>query len=65
MTEFSVGQRVQVKPEWPCQETWVAGDRYGEVIRITGSKVHVRLDPPYRSTLRVGPAALLDAERWV
>ena len=38
---YAVGQRVQLH-EWSYR--WVRGDRYGEVIKVAGRRIVVRLD---------------------
>lgn len=41
ITELKVGQRVQLHP---ASDAWMAGDRYGEVIKVGRSIVHVKMD---------------------
>ena len=39
--DFTVGQRVQIHP---ATSLWVSGARYGTVVKITRTRVHVRMD---------------------
>ena len=41
ITELNVGQRVQLHP---ASDAWMSGDRYGEVVRVGRSIVHVKMD---------------------
>jgi len=38
---FATGMRVQLHP---ALDRWMMGDRYGEVVKITRTHVHVALD---------------------
>jgi hypothetical protein len=50
------GFRVQLHP---ATDAWMSGDKYGEVIRVTGSRYHVRMDVS-RRTLRLLPENVLE-----
>lgn len=52
---FIEGERVQMHP---ATDTWMMGDRYGEVLRVTATRVHVRLDISGR-TIRCHPSNVL------
>lgn len=39
--DLAVGQRIQLVPH---HDSWMAGDRYGEVVRVGRSIVHVKMD---------------------
>ena len=41
LTGFLVGDRVQ---SHPATDAWMQGDRYGEVVKIGHSYVHVKMD---------------------
>jgi len=41
ITSFKIGQRVQLHP---ATDTWMRGDRYGEVVKIGRLYIHVKLD---------------------
>lgn len=38
---LKVGDRVQIHP---AADAWMQGDRYGEIVRVGNSIVHVRMD---------------------
>jgi hypothetical protein len=38
---ISIGSRVQAHPACDC---WMAGDRFGTVVKITARLIHVRMD---------------------
>jgi hypothetical protein len=38
---FTVGQRVEAHP---ATDAWMAGDRFGEVVKIGNKLIHVRMD---------------------
>lgn len=38
---YRVGQRVEIHPS--C-DAWMMGDRFGEVVKITGRRIHVKMD---------------------
>ncbi len=38
---MNVGQRVQFHP---ATDAWIRGDRYGTVVRLGRTRVHVRMD---------------------
>jgi hypothetical protein len=40
-TELKVGNRVQIHP---AADAWMQGDRYGEVVKVGRSIVHVKMD---------------------
>jgi len=54
LAAFGVGDRVELHP---ATDTWMMGDRYGSVIKITRSRVHVKMDKSGR-TMRVHPALI-------
>ena len=39
--DFTIGQRVQVHP---ATSLWMSGARYGTVVKVTRTRVHVRMD---------------------
>lgn len=39
--ELRVGDRVQIHP---ASDAWMQGDRYGEVVKVGRSIVHVKMD---------------------
>ena len=39
--QFAVGQRVELHPRL---DDWMRGDRFGAVVKIGRSRVHVKLD---------------------
>lgn len=41
LTGFLIGDRVQTHP---ATDSWMQGDRYGEVVKIGHAYVHVKLD---------------------
>lgn len=58
LTDFAVGQRVQTHPG---TDTWISGDRYGDVVKIGRTSVHVKLDRSGR-TRRFHPNNLIIEE---
>lgn len=48
--DYPVGRRVEIHP---ALDAWMAGDRYGEIVRVTTKRVHVRMDRSGR-TLKLG-----------
>ena len=38
---FYVGQRIQLHP---ATDAWMAGDRYGEIVKLGRTRVHIRMD---------------------
>lgn len=40
-TTFSIGQRVELHP---ATDAWMMGDRYGEVVKVGRSLIHVKMD---------------------
>lgn len=48
---FTKGDRIEISP---ATDLWMQGTRYGAVLRVTGHRVHVRLDALKR-TLRLPP----------
>ena len=55
---FRIGQRVQAHP---ATDTWMRGDRYGDVAKITRTHIHVKMDRSGR-TIRFAPPNLLIPE---
>lgn len=53
-TEAFVGQRVEISP---TTDTWMRGDRFGEIVKLGHSWVHVKFDRSGR-TLRVAAPIL-------
>ena len=47
----AVGMRVELHPG---MDAWMAGDRYGTIVKVTRQRIHVRLDKSGR-TLRLLP----------
>ena len=56
---FTVGMRVEMHP---ATDLWMMGARYGDVVKVGRTKVHVRLDriPGVR---RIPPRNLMPADR--
>jgi len=46
---FTAGDRVEIQP---YLDAWMMGDRYGDIVKIGRSKLHVRMDRSGR-TLRI------------
>ncbi len=40
-SDFYIGERVEAHP---ATDAWMMGDRYGDVLRITATRVHVSMD---------------------
>lgn len=59
LATFTKGQRVELHP---AMESWMRGDRYGEVWKIGTKYVHVKMDVSGR-ILTVLPENLQDANR--
>ena len=55
LSDFRAGQRVQTHP---ATDTWMRGDRFGNVVTIGRKFIHVKLDLSGR-TLRFHPRNLL------
>lgn len=56
---FRVGDRVELHPS---TDRWMQGDRYGEVVKIGHTYVHVHMDRSNK-TIRVRPQNLLHVGR--
>lgn len=56
LSAYRAGDRVQLHP---ATDLWAMGARYGDVVRVTGQRVHVRLDATGR-TVRLEPANILE-----
>lgn len=41
LQDLKIGHRVQLSP---AADAWMQGDRYGEVVRVGRSIVHVKMD---------------------
>ena len=54
---FSVGDKVQLHP---ATDTWMRGDRYGTVAKVTRSRVSVTLDVSGQ-TRKFNPSLILQA----
>ena len=52
--DFDVGERVELHP---ATDTWMRGDKYGDVVRLGYKYVHVKLDKSGR-TLALSPRNL-------
>lgn len=55
---MQTGERVQLHP---ATDAWMRGDRYGTIVRVTRTRIHVHMDRSGR-TLRVVPANVLPVE---
>jgi hypothetical protein len=47
----NIGMRVQ---SHPATDAWIMGDRYGEIVKVGRTKIHVKMDRSGR-TLRFSP----------
>ena len=53
---MAVGTRVELHP---ATDRWMMGDRFGEVVKVTRTLVHVRMDRSGK-TIRFGPEDLIE-----
>lgn len=45
LSDYKVGDRVELHP---ATDTWMRGDRYGEIVRIGTKNIYVRMDKSNR-----------------
>ena len=58
-TQYRIGDRVQIHP---ATDAWMRGDRYGEIVKVGRTLVHVKMDRSGR-TLRLHPQNVGEATR--
>lgn len=60
LKDWRLGQRVQAHP---ATDTWMRGDRYGQIAKIGRKYITVKMDRSGRA-VRFSPSNLLDATPW-